>query len=186
MDGQSIGVFVFLTGMVSVGLLSSSSLATESQLGQATWYSAGGITASGEPNVAGVLTGAHRTLPFGTKVQVVNLANNKSVIVRINDRGPFGRGRIVDVSRTAAEELGFVRAGVARVRLTVLPPDDTHPDAPSEKLSTDIAATTPQGPAPVPGSVAMRFQIAFEPAGWIELEMKKALEARLPPPLRPR
>jgi rare lipoprotein A len=66
------------------------------------------------------LAGAHRTLPFGTRVKVENLSNGRAVVVRINDRGPFVRGRVIDVTRAAAESLGFVGAGVARVRVTVV------------------------------------------------------------------
>ena len=64
------------------------------------------------------LTAAHRTLPFGSKVRVANLANGRSVVVRINDRGPFTEGRVIDVSRAAAEKLGMIRSGVARVSVT--------------------------------------------------------------------
>ena len=63
------------------------------------------------------LTAAHRTLPFGTKVLVTNVGNGRSVIVRINDRGPYGRGRIIDLSIAAARELGMIRSGTARVTL---------------------------------------------------------------------
>ena len=70
-------------------------------------------------NPAG-LSAAHRTLPFGTRVKVENLRNGKSVVVRVNDRGPFVRSRVIDVSRGAANELGFVRAGVTNVRVTVI------------------------------------------------------------------
>ncbi len=90
------------------------------QCGVAAWYAPGGKTASGEANVAGAVTAAHPSLPFGTKVRVVNLANGKSVVLRINDRGPFTSGRIIDVSKAAAEALGFIRNGVARVEVTVL------------------------------------------------------------------
>jgi rare lipoprotein A len=94
------------------------------QEGQASWYSdslAGNSTASGEPYDPQALTGAHRTLPFGTRVRVTRLDNERSVEVRINDRGPFGRrSRIVDLSRAAAEQLEMIRAGVVRVRLEVL------------------------------------------------------------------
>jgi len=69
---------------------------------------------------ADALAAAHRTLPFGTKVKVENLANGRSVVVRINDRGPFTGGRIIDVTRGAAEQLGMIRAGVARVKVTVV------------------------------------------------------------------
>lgn len=66
------------------------------------------------------LTAAHRTLPFGTRVRVTNLGNGRSVVVRINDRGPFVRGRIIDLSRHAAERLGFTRQGVTRVEVRVI------------------------------------------------------------------
>jgi rare lipoprotein A len=63
------------------------------------------------------LVAAHRSLPFGTPVQVTAIDTGQSIVVRINDRGPFGRGRIIDISRAAADELGMRRDGVARVRL---------------------------------------------------------------------
>ena len=86
------------------------------ETGSAAYYH-GRRAASGERISATEFTAAHRTLPFGTRVRVTNLANGRSVIVRINDRGPFGRGRIIDVSRAAARELGMIGSGVARVRL---------------------------------------------------------------------
>jgi len=66
------------------------------------------------------LTAAHPTLPFGTLVRVINLANNKSVIVRINDRGPFKKNRIIDVSYEAAKQLGFLNDGTALVKIEVI------------------------------------------------------------------
>ncbi len=66
------------------------------------------------------MTAAHRDLPFDTKVQVTNKSNGRSIVVRINDRGPFIKGRIVDLSKAAAGELGFVRSGVTDVCLRVL------------------------------------------------------------------
>jgi rare lipoprotein A len=80
-------------------------------------YYYGGRTASGEVSGPNELTAAHRTLPFGTRVLVTNIRNGKSVTVRINDRGPFGRGRIIDVSHAAARELGMLGSGTATVRL---------------------------------------------------------------------
>ena len=68
----------------------------------------------------GALTAAHRSLPFGTEVKVENLKNGKSVVVRINDRGPFVGGRVIDLTKAAAAVLGFVKAGTANVRLTVV------------------------------------------------------------------
>lgn len=76
------------------------------QSGIASIYS-GGRTASGEHAIASGLTAAHRSLPFGTKVRVTNRRNGRSVVVRINDRGPFVRGRIIDVTPAAARALGF-------------------------------------------------------------------------------
>ena len=80
----------------------------------------GRATASGERYDADELTAAHRTLPFGTRVKVTNLDNDRSVVVRVNDRGPFKDGRIIDVSKKAADQLGFVNAGLARVKIQVL------------------------------------------------------------------
>jgi rare lipoprotein A len=94
-------------------------------LGKASYYHDslhGNPTASGEPYDRRALTAAHRQLPFGTVIRVTNLENGRSVQLRINDRGPFVDGRIVDVSRRAAEDLDFVRDGVVDVRLEVLSP----------------------------------------------------------------
>ncbi len=88
------------------------------QRGIASWYGieyAGKPTASGEPFNPEDMTAAHRTLPFGTVVKVTNTHNGKHVIVRINDRGPFVRGRIIDLSRRAAEELDMILTGTAPV-----------------------------------------------------------------------
>jgi rare lipoprotein A len=94
-----------------------------SQIGIASFYARmhhGNRTASGRVYRQGELTAAHRTLPFGTRVRVTNLANRRSVVVTVTDRGPFVRGRIIDLSRRAARELGILRAGTARVRVVVL------------------------------------------------------------------
>src|SRR3546814_11162682 len=79
------------------------------------------------------LTAAHRTLAFGSRVRVTNLANGKSVIVRINDRGPFSRGRVIDVSDAAAREIDMRRSGVARVSMTLL--DGEREPAAADKSS---------------------------------------------------
>jgi rare lipoprotein A len=95
----------------------------DSVVGIASYYAAkfhGRRTASGEKFSQKVLTAAHLTLPFGTLLKVTNLRNMKSVVVRVNDRGPHVRGRIIDLSRAAAELLGITRSGVARVELEVL------------------------------------------------------------------
>jgi rare lipoprotein A len=88
--------------------------------GHASYYGselAGNRTASGERFNPRALTAAHRTLPLGTKVRVTNQANGKSVIVRINDRGPFVKSRLIDVSYAAAQQISMIRSGHARVRL---------------------------------------------------------------------
>jgi len=77
----------------------------------------GGRTASGEVTGPAGLTAAHRTLPFGTKVLVTNVRNGKTVVVRIVDRGPYGRGRIIDLSRAAARELDMIDSGTTMVSL---------------------------------------------------------------------
>ena len=84
------------------------------ETGIAAFYG-GGRTASGELSGPNGLTAAHRTLPFGTMVRVTNVRNGRTVVVRINDRGPYGRGRIIDLSRAAARELDMIGAGTTRV-----------------------------------------------------------------------
>jgi len=88
--------------------------------GLASFYNEGGRTASGERFDSNELTAAHPTLPFGTRLRVTNVANGQSVTVRVNDRGPFVPGRVVDVSHSAAQALGMVRSGTANVRLDVV------------------------------------------------------------------
>lgn len=90
------------------------------QTGIASYYWQGRGTASGERFNPNALTAAHRSLPFGTKVRVTNLKNGRTVVVRINDRGPFVRGRVIDVSKAAAGELGFHGSGVTKVALSVV------------------------------------------------------------------
>jgi rare lipoprotein A len=80
----------------------------------------GHLTASGERFDPEAMTAAHRTLPFGSRVRVTNLANDLSVIVRINDRGPYAHERLIDLSLAAARQLDLLKRGVARVRLEIL------------------------------------------------------------------
>jgi len=97
-------------------ILSGISSAAIAQSGIASVYAyAGAKTASGERAGPTGLTAAHRTLPFGTRVRVTNKSNGRSVVVRINDRGPFVRGRVIDLTPAAAHALGF--SGLARVTL---------------------------------------------------------------------
>lgn len=81
-------------------------------------------TASGEKYKHSKLTAAHKTLPFGTIVKVTNLSNQKTVEVKINDRGPYVANRIIDLSKSAAEQLGFINQGLAEVRISILNPGD--------------------------------------------------------------
>ena len=92
----------------------------KSSCGGASWYALTSKTASGERMNPTRLTAAHKTLPFGTKVKVTNSRSGKSVVVRINDRGPFIRGRVLDLSKAAAQNIGMVAAGTAQVCYEVL------------------------------------------------------------------
>lgn len=98
------------------------------QHGKASWYgircNGGTHTASGETLRNHAPTAAHKTLPMGTKVRVTNLANGKSEIVRINDRGPYIHGRIIDVTEGVAKRLDFFKRGIVRVKVEVLEKDE--------------------------------------------------------------
>jgi rare lipoprotein A len=91
--------------------------------GIASWYGPdfhGRRTANGEIYNMYGMTAAHKTLPFDTMLRVTNLENGRSVVVRVNDRGPYAKGRIIDLSKSAAEKIGMIGPGTARVRLEVL------------------------------------------------------------------
>ncbi len=106
------------------------------ETGLASWYGPrfhGKLTASGEVFNQEKFTAAHRTLPWGSRVKVTNLANGKSVEVRINDRGPFSKGRIIDVSRAAARALGMMKSGITTVRIEGL----YDPEASNELVLED-------------------------------------------------
>ncbi len=125
------------------------------QDGTASWYGAkfhGHTTSNGEIYNMYGMTAAHKTLPIPSYVQVTNLANNKQVIVRVNDRGPFHANRIIDLTYSAAKKLGFVDAGTARVRVTAIDPvqwqkDNAHRLAAEEVRSAHTEAG-PRAPAP--------------------------------------
>jgi rare lipoprotein A len=123
------------------------------ETGVASWYGPtfyGHRTANGEMYTAQDLTAAHRTLPLPVNVRVTNLDNGKSLVVRVNDRGPFAKGRIIDLSERAAELLGYKEKGTARVRVTYVgradleggrpPPDETPPE-----IASAVSAA-PTGP----------------------------------------
>jgi rare lipoprotein A len=111
------------------------------ETGLASWYGTseqGRKTASGERFDRNAMTAAHRSLPFGTVVRVTSLENGRTVMVRINDRGPFVRGRIIDLSAGAAARLGIRQDGVARVKLAVYRSDQ-------RRRGFDLADAAPSG-----------------------------------------
>jgi rare lipoprotein A len=115
---------LYLSSLLSFCIVS---VLAQVQTGKASFYAdkfEGVSTASGEKYRHNKLTGAHKTLPFGTKVRVTNLDNNQSVEVTINDRGPYVEGRVIDLSKEAAEKLGFINKGLADVKLEVVDPGD--------------------------------------------------------------
>jgi rare lipoprotein A len=114
----------FFAALVSAALIAPVSFNgaahAQSWTGKASFYSHGTRTASGAKFQPGALTAAHRSLPFGTVLRVTNLTNQRSITVTVNDRGPFIRGRILDVSSGAADALGFRGAGVTQVRIETI------------------------------------------------------------------
>lgn len=100
---------VVMSGFVSI--TSGNTYASSNQCGVASWYAAGSRTASGERMNANAMTAAHRSLPFGTMVKVIDQKTGRSIKVRINDRGPFVRGRIIDLTKAAASRLGMKGIG---------------------------------------------------------------------------
>ncbi len=119
------------------------------QTGKASWYGAryhGRTTSSGERFDKEALTAAHLTLPFGTRVRVRNLTNDSTLIVRITDRGPFGRGRVIDVSEAAARQLGFFSAGIAQIQMEVLSDELPEPCFDMEDLPSLTPIALEQAP----------------------------------------
>lgn len=112
-------IFLLTSALLFISLFSNAQI----QTGKASFYAdkfEGRSTASGEKYKHSKMTAAHKTLPFGTKVKVTNLANNESVEVVINDRGPYVEGRVIDLSKSAATKLGFVNLGVTDVTIEVV------------------------------------------------------------------
>ncbi|MDI7864568.1 septal ring lytic transglycosylase RlpA family protein [Rhizobiaceae bacterium n13] len=110
----------FGRSFVAAAIIAASSIimpieASAAGCGGASWYALTSKTASGERMNPANLTAAHRSLKFGTKVKVTNKRNGKTVVVRINDRGPFIRGRVIDLSKAAAQNIGMVKSGTASV-----------------------------------------------------------------------
>ncbi|HOX82687.1 MAG TPA: septal ring lytic transglycosylase RlpA family protein [Chryseolinea sp.] len=120
-----------------VFLFLATAASAQVQTGKASFYADkfdGKPTASGEKYRHTKLTGAHKTLPFGTKVRITNLSNNESVEVTINDRGPYVEDRIIDLSRAAAEKLGFVNQGLTEVKLEVIDAGDGKTSDPGRTI----------------------------------------------------
>ena len=132
-----------LAAVAAVALLAGAATQAEAaaQTGKASYYKHGKRTANGERFNPNDYTAAHRTLPFGTRVLVTNLKTGKSVIVRVNDRGPFIKSRIIDVSYGAAKVLGITATGVATVKIVPLKRTAEAPAA--------TAAVAAPAPAPV-------------------------------------
>lgn len=114
-----IGSRPAVAGLMAFGLFFSVGLETAAaQCGRASWYGPGfhgRKTANGERFNQGALTAAHKSLPFGTKILVTNKRNGKSVVVRVNDRGPYSHGRMIDLSKAAAGRIGMISSGQASV-----------------------------------------------------------------------
>src|SRR5882757_1314773 len=116
------------------------------ETGIASWYGPtfyGRSTANGEKYDGNQLTAAHKTLPMPVNVRVTNLDNGKSLVVRVNDRGPYARGRIIDLSKRAAELLDVVQSGTARVRVTYLGRGDLNGAPPPSETPPEIASALP-------------------------------------------
>ncbi|WP_455381451.1 septal ring lytic transglycosylase RlpA family protein [Salinispira pacifica] len=131
-----------LAAALLVGAESASAIETE---GIASWYGPdfqGKLTASGEIFDTNKFTAAHKSLPFGSIVKVTNLENNRSVVVRINDRGPYVAGRIIDLTHAAAGAIGMLGNGTAKVRLDVL-----HKQQENAMRTIQVAAFTLRGNA---------------------------------------
>jgi rare lipoprotein A len=145
------------------------------EIGTASWYGRkfhGRLTSSGEVYDMFEFTAAHKSLPIPSYVQVTNLANQEQIIVRVNDRGPFAEGRIIDLSWAAAQRLGFADKGTARVELVIL----AHPDA-LERSAVPVEPKTGAQPEAKPG-VQLRYQIlALSDSDKAQQAMLKALES---------
>jgi len=128
------------------------------ETGIASWYGPtfyGKKTANGEIYTGDMLTAAHKTLPMPVNVRVTNLDNGKSLVVRVNDRGPFSRGRIIDLSRRAAELLDIIQTGTARVRVTYLGRSNLNGGAPPPETPPAIASAVPAAPSGKVDSAAL-------------------------------
>lgn len=141
-----LGFASFFMGVSLSNTASAKNNAPFVQEGTASWYGGkfhGRKTASGERFNTYALTAAHRTLPMNTRLRVTNLSNGKSVVVRVNDRGPYVGKRVIDLSYSAANELGFVKRGVTKVRLERLHTKKVE----TKPVETFVVTNPPQDPA---------------------------------------
>lgn len=139
---------------------------TYDETGVASWYGPGfhtRATANGEPYDENEMTAAHKTLPMPSMVRVTNLDNGRSVIVRVNDRGPFKPGRIIDLSRRGAQLLGFEGSGTAKVRVQILAEESRQLAAAARRNTPPAILAETEGPAPRPAPRA-RVEVANAPA----------------------
>jgi rare lipoprotein A len=131
------------------------------ETGIASWYGSafhGQVTADGEVFDRNAITGAHPTLPLPVNVRVTDLENGRSIVVRVNDRGPFVNGRIIDLSEHAADLLGFRQEGTARVRVTLLGRADLYGPGlapPSQETPPEVAMAVPAAPTAMVSSSAL-------------------------------
>lgn len=150
--------------------------------GIASWYGPGfhtKATANGEPYDENEMTAAHKTLPMPSMVRVTNLDNGRSVIVRINDRGPFKPGRIIDLSRRGAQLLGFEGTGTAKVRVQIMAEESRQIAAAARRGTPAAILAETEGPAPRPAPRA-RVEVANAPAA--SPAAVSAVSAPVPPP----
>ncbi len=133
-----------LSAVALFGLAWQVEIASAAQTGMASYYWQGKLTANGERYNPDGISAAHKTLPFGTLVRVTMVRGGRSIVVRINDRGPFIKGRIIDLSRGAARQLGFINSGVTPVRVDVVGRQGSsqYAKARSTRKATQIAART--------------------------------------------
>ena len=111
---------LILISMICISPVSAFAQSAPATIGKASYYQTGKTTANGEHFNPNGMTAAHKTLPFGTRLLVTNVATGKSVVVRVNDRGPFIRGRVLDLARGAAAAIGMIPAGTASVRMALV------------------------------------------------------------------
>ncbi|MEP3276012.1 MAG: septal ring lytic transglycosylase RlpA family protein [Stappiaceae bacterium] len=110
---------ILALGIAATAIFATHEARAKTACGKASWYALTSMTANGEWADPTAMTAAHKSLPFGTMTKVTNLRNGRTVTVRINDRGPFIKGRIIDLTKAAAAELGFVGNGWTEVMITV-------------------------------------------------------------------